>query len=826
MPRKLFRYWLIPLLLGPACALALEIGEIQVNSALNQLFDARIPLPKLTPEELAKVSVKLAPPPMFKEFGLDRASALANLVFSVEYNAEGEVYVRVVSTQPIREPSLGLLLEFGWPRGKTFREFTVFLDPVRRLAKRPSDRTKTVLDASAPVASEPVAVPAPAPIPAPIPTSPPVATPVAPEPATVLAPAPAPAPATTETAVVAVAVPEAVQALSAPLQLPVEAPPDPVKAYKPGDSYGPVAAGEGLWKIALKVRPDPGITPDQMMQALFRANPHAFAKSGIGGLKVGSTLRIPTLREIAKFTGSTAAKRLAEAEEAAMVMLVETAKPSAELSASGPSIAESQTGTVGPKAFPLEPPAAIEPIVVEAAPLVAAPVSVKPVSEPAEGEPRSVPAASQAAAESRIAETAASPSVAAGAEFPRIAAPIRPSKPESVVRSAGTAPPVLEPVSATPLLFLAVSEVMASAVKIPAFAIPAQIVPGALIADVPPPLLSTRKAPQIGAILPAVAAKEGILIRRISEIDASVPPTEAERVTTELPEASDRAATAPVLDSRKSLSASSAATELLAVFDERIESVALDLAPYLAAKTSITPLPVAGSASAISPETPSLPTPANGGEAEPSSVEAALPVVETPLAAETAAPVGEPEPSPAEEVAALPAVEAIVSPVTASVGPTTEPAYKGGEQYGPVAPNERLWGIAAKVRPDPSIGKDVMMRALFMANPQAFSKTGMNQLKVGAVLRVPTLREIVDYTGSGVAKQLLELEQQRAAATSATEPAGDNPSSAASAPAESVEIAQPYSAASAGEPAPVAEPQPDSITAPAVAEPAPPQSAD
>ena len=113
--------WLMPLLLGPACALALDIGEIQVHSSLNQLFDARIPLPTLAPEELSKVSVKLAPAPMFKEFNLERAPVLTNLVFSVEYNTEGQVYVKVVSTKPIQEPSLGLLVEFGWPRGKTFR---------------------------------------------------------------------------------------------------------------------------------------------------------------------------------------------------------------------------------------------------------------------------------------------------------------------------------------------------------------------------------------------------------------------------------------------------------------------------------------------------------------------------------------------------------------------------------------------------------------------------------------------------------------------------------------------------------------------------------
>ena len=72
MTRNVFRCWLASLLLGPVCAFALEVGEIQVDSALNQLFDARIPLPTLSPEELGRISVKVASPTMFKEFGLER----------------------------------------------------------------------------------------------------------------------------------------------------------------------------------------------------------------------------------------------------------------------------------------------------------------------------------------------------------------------------------------------------------------------------------------------------------------------------------------------------------------------------------------------------------------------------------------------------------------------------------------------------------------------------------------------------------------------------------------------------------------------------------
>jgi len=139
--------WLAPLLLGPACALALDIGEIQVHSALNQLFDARIPLPTLAPEELGKISVKLAPTPMFKEFKLERAPVLTNLVFSVEYNAEGQVYVKVVFDQA--DPGAGRWGCWWSSPGRAARPSAnslCFSIPVKRLAQRPGDRSKTVLE--------------------------------------------------------------------------------------------------------------------------------------------------------------------------------------------------------------------------------------------------------------------------------------------------------------------------------------------------------------------------------------------------------------------------------------------------------------------------------------------------------------------------------------------------------------------------------------------------------------------------------------------------------------------------------------------------------
>ena len=615
MIRTSFRYWLMTLLLGPACALALEIGEIQVSSALNQLFDARIPLPTLTPEELGKITVKLAGPPMFKEFGLERTSALANLVFAIEYNAEGQVYVRVVSTQPIREPSLALLLEFGWPRGKTFREFTVFLDPVLRLVKRPGGRIKAVMEppANAVYGPESAAVPVSEP--------PPVAVAAAPE---------------------AVTPPVEWSVPSAPAIAPVLPPaPPPVKTYAPGDRYT-VVPDESLWGIALKVRPDPGIAREQMMQALFRANPQAFSKVGITGLKVDVTLRIPTLREIADWTGSPVAKRLAEAGEI---------KPEPV-----PDSTTKVVATDEPQTFSLPPAPAPEP----------APVAATPEPAPVAATPEPAP----------IAATPAT------APKPETAETTPESEPVTATVEEQSSTQILEPVSATPLLFLAIAEMMAASTQIPV-AVPAPAIP--------PVVASTTLEPNNE---PTV----------ITHDPQSAESTESTGQSTEPPptEPANPVAESPLVGKIS-------------------EPAVIEIASLVADPPPVIEV------------------------VESPGVEVANPAVERLPSAEPTALTAEPTGPLAE------------SPPTASVDSAAPVVYKGGDLYGPVSSNERLWGIATKVRPDPTIGKDTMMRALFMANLQAFSKPGnMNSLKVGAMLRVPTLQEIADLAGSKVARQLLE----------------------------------------------------------------------
>ena len=56
------------------------------------------------------------------------------------------------------------------------------------------------------------------------------------------------------------------------------------------ECHGPVGRNETLWPIALRLRPDPSISPQRTMLALLEANPEAFRHANVNALNAGSTL--------------------------------------------------------------------------------------------------------------------------------------------------------------------------------------------------------------------------------------------------------------------------------------------------------------------------------------------------------------------------------------------------------------------------------------------------------------------------------------------------------------------------------------------------------
>ena len=80
-----------------------------------------------------------------------------------------------------------------------------------------------------------------------------------------------------------------------------------------------------------------------------------------------------------------------------------------------------------------------------------------------------------------------------------------------------------------------------------------------------------------------------------------------------------------------------------------------------------------------------------------------------------------------------------------SVDQVKSKAFKGGE-YGPVAKNEALWGVADKTNIYQGVSRTQMMVAIYNENPKAFYKQNINALKAGAVLKIPDRKVILKLT--------------------------------------------------------------------------------
>ncbi len=257
----------IPLLLAGQAAQALGLGELKVESALEQRLKGQIRLILNAGESLDKVQVKLAASEDYERVGLDPTLVPPTIKLAVRQGPQGP-YIEITSSQPINEPIVSLLLEADWPKGRLLREYTLLLDPPSyapvasvapaRLSQPESfDQIVQEEPEPEPVVAEP---------------SPP---PPQPAPETVAEPEPATEPV----------------AEQEPLtrEFPVEPP-------TPAADEVEVAAGSTLWSIASENR-RPGVSVQQMMVAILRANPDAFLDGNMNLLKKGSVLRIPSADE-------------------------------------------------------------------------------------------------------------------------------------------------------------------------------------------------------------------------------------------------------------------------------------------------------------------------------------------------------------------------------------------------------------------------------------------------------------------------------------------------------------------------------------------------
>ncbi len=134
----------------------------------------------------------------------------------------------------------------------------------------------------------------------------------------------------------------------------------PVRASNPpstprfsGDRYQ-VGQGETLYSIANQTRPDGSVSTNQMMIALFEANPDAFFAPNIDSLNAGADLRVPSRDEVAAISESQALAAIREQSTA-----VAATSPSADASVTAaaatrdtPEASVSEAGSETPASTP------------------------------------------------------------------------------------------------------------------------------------------------------------------------------------------------------------------------------------------------------------------------------------------------------------------------------------------------------------------------------------------------------------------------------------------------------------------------------------------
>jgi len=234
-------------------ASALGLGRLSVTTALGQPLVAEVDLATSPGDDVDSIRANVASPAVYRSANVEYQGVLQNVRAQVLKRPNGQPYVRLTSSQAVNDPYLDILLEVNSSTGRLVREYVFLLDPP---------------GAAAPQAIEP-SQPARPPIPA------------------------QSAPATTAKAPAAPRV-----AAAGPVAAPAPSVPSDGSAYavKRGDTLSGIA-GRNV---------QPGVSIEQMMIAIQRANPDAFIGNNINRLRSGVTLNMPASADAQGIAQNTA----------------------------------------------------------------------------------------------------------------------------------------------------------------------------------------------------------------------------------------------------------------------------------------------------------------------------------------------------------------------------------------------------------------------------------------------------------------------------------------------------------------------------------------
>lgn len=255
----------------PGAANALGLGDIHVDSGLNEPLAAEIDIIGATATELTDLRVAVANRETFLHYGADRPGFLSSATFKVTQDSHGRPVLAVRSTESFTEPVVNFLVDLRWHNGEMIRQYTLLLDPAGLATPMPA------------ASSVPVATSVPA------------------------------APVATATVVPATALPAATLPAAAvsPQADPPRDQPDSARDQGAGrkTTHIKVGAKATLRGIAWRVGERSESDLQRMMIAIFRANPNAF-EGNINRIRRGAVLTIPARTELAAISKTDATREV------------------------------------------------------------------------------------------------------------------------------------------------------------------------------------------------------------------------------------------------------------------------------------------------------------------------------------------------------------------------------------------------------------------------------------------------------------------------------------------------------------------------------------
>ena len=221
-------------------AWALALGRISIQSALGEPLRAEVELPQITAAEADSLRATIATPAVFRAQGMEYTATASQFQVQLQRRPDGSAVLRLTSAQPVADPFVDLVIDASWAAGHVVRSYTLLLDP-------PAARQSAQEVASAPQVGAP-------------------------------------------------ATPASASARGTPARVPAQAAATPAarkaSATTQKSSTLTVRPGDTASRLAQGYRPA-GVSLDQMLVAMLRANPHAFISGNVNRMTAGAVVEMP-----------------------------------------------------------------------------------------------------------------------------------------------------------------------------------------------------------------------------------------------------------------------------------------------------------------------------------------------------------------------------------------------------------------------------------------------------------------------------------------------------------------------------------------------------